>query len=660
MVTASRNGSRPKTFRSAADVEGRIEAKFRTLTQVHDRMDKDWGRYTLERWQPEFDDALGDEDIYTTNEPRVLAEKIIAFISATVPVIIADNSNAQEQQEETNDLIEQLAIGMLNNADQHHRRNGDPRTQDQLAFYAVVRGRYAAARAILRKRPNGDTFEDILPLDPRHLVVQRGDGEPAWAAYRMRWTAGEVKDTFPGFGFRDLMSDEESVDVFEYYSRETNPDFVPFSPDPFERHPYRYMAGTIIDSKWARNLHDIHMLNFPVVIAPVTAQPLVTPSEQDDTLDVSFGESVFAENRMIWDTMNRAASQILNLMGKAVDPRKKVYSLDGTKGLDDGSEDPGAEINLSTANQEEVENFEEADVNNSAAVLLQVLRQDAVAGGLPPQAFGLLDKPLSSVALRQLGNNLEHRVLPRMRAVASCLEGCLENLIAQYETGAFNPITASGRRYDNHRFANRVISPEEVIGHDPVEVRMDLALPEDEASRWSLAQVASGPTATGEPLASPEWVRENILKMQSHKLIHRQNLEAAAESSSPVARALSMYLAALRDGNNALAAIWYDELQKVYLQTQVEGFALAQQVQMAFQGIPIQPPDALIAQSPSAQTASRDASSFQNPANGAPGVAERRGIGNAPSPDAGFNTTAPRQRDTGLLGPAGQPLLAEE
>lgn len=660
--------SRKPPLLEAGDIFGRVERKFRNMQNVFDRMDGDWDLYQLQPWLPDGTEAIGDEDIYTTNEPRVLAEKIVAFIAATVPVIIADNTNAEEPQEELNDLAESLAIGMLNNANRRLRRNGDPTVIDQLAHFTVVRGRYAAARAILRKRPNGDTFEDILPLDPRQLALWRGDGELKAAAYRMRWSVDEIEDAFPDFGFADRVPDtDETFDVYEYFTREPNENFIAPEDDPFgeadqfSRHPWTYIAGTLIDGKWARDPHDIFMLTFPVVIAPVTSQPQITPTENDQSPDVTFGESAFAENRMVWKQVNRSVSQVNNLMAKAVNPRVKVASLDGSKGMDDGHADPGAEIQLSTANQEAVENFVEADVNNAVAVLFQYLSKDSVGGGLPPQAFGILDKPLSSVALRQLGNNLEHRVLPRMRAVAACLEGCIENMMAQYETGSFRPITASGRRYDNHAFANRQIMPEEIAGHDPIEVRMDLALPEDEVSRWTVAGMAGAPTASGEPLVSLEWIREKILKVQSHKAMRRQNLEDAAESSDPVAKALSMFSAAIRDGNKALAAIWFDRLQVLDLQAQVQGRTMEQQLLLASQGLPIRPLGDLVTMDTGVQTTARDSASgqAQNPANGSPGVAERTGLGNQPSPQAGFNTTADRQRDTGLLGADGQPILAE-
>lgn len=140
--------------------------------------------------------------------------------------------------------------------------------------------------------------------------------------------------------------------------------------------------------------------------------------------------------------------------------------------------------------------------------------------------------------------------------------------------------------------------------------------------------------------------------------MHRQNLEAAAEQSSPVAQALAMFNAALRDGNDALASIWFDQLQVVYLQTQVQGIAAQQQLQLAAQGLPIKPITDLLASSVDfTQHARSEAGNQQdNPANGAVPFAATQSVGNEPSQNAGAFTAAPRQRDTGLVDPSGRPL----
>src|SRR3990167_3347483 len=67
-----------------------------------------------------------------------------------------------------------------------------------------------------------------------------------------------------------------------------------------------------------------------------------------------FGESVFSENRRVWETLNRATSYTIDLTAKASDPRKKMFSTDGTATLEEGESEKGSVIPLSTANQEDV------------------------------------------------------------------------------------------------------------------------------------------------------------------------------------------------------------------------------------------------------------------------------------------------------------------
>ena len=82
----------------ADEISQRIARKFSDLATVHDRMDADYALYTLEQWKPGYLESLSAEDIYTTNEPRVLAEKVISFITATELVVRVPNDDAQEPQ----------------------------------------------------------------------------------------------------------------------------------------------------------------------------------------------------------------------------------------------------------------------------------------------------------------------------------------------------------------------------------------------------------------------------------------------------------------------------------------------------------------------------------------------------------------------------------
>ena len=61
-----------------------IRRYFRNEEPIFSRMHRDYETYwTLEDWEPALDDQIMPEDAYTTNQPRVLAQKIIAFIAET-------------------------------------------------------------------------------------------------------------------------------------------------------------------------------------------------------------------------------------------------------------------------------------------------------------------------------------------------------------------------------------------------------------------------------------------------------------------------------------------------------------------------------------------------------------------------------------------------
>ena len=184
----------------SGEVTKTIKRYFRNEEPLFNRMHRDYEDYwVLKEWEPDLDDQIMPEDAYTTNQPRVLAQKIIAFIAETNMVVRVPNDDAPKSQEERNKLTENLSIGMLDNIDRRMRRNGDPRIQRQMAGHSVVRGRYVIARAFLRKRPNGETFEDILPIDPAQFVSQPGEEEPVWAAHRRQLSRGEIMDLYPDF-----------------------------------------------------------------------------------------------------------------------------------------------------------------------------------------------------------------------------------------------------------------------------------------------------------------------------------------------------------------------------------------------------------------------------------------------------------------------------
>jgi hypothetical protein len=282
-----------------------------------------------------------------------------------------------------------------------------------------------------------------------------------------------------------------------------------------------------------------------------------------------------------------------------------------------------------------------ADINNATSLINQIIRTDELSGGLPPQAVGILDQPLSSVALRQLGLNIEQKVIPRMNAMGEALEYCLETMLMQYETGDWEDVEVIGRDFRGDRF-QEFIKPEAIRDRQRLEVEMRLSLPQDEMQRWAIAQIAAQPTAAGEPFLDLRHIREDILNMPDPDFVTRQNFETLAWQATPLGQILQLFRSALESGDEQLQSIMFDQLQLTALQQTLQTNVQIQQLSQIAQGLGVASGAGDPAQAQGAGVQQALTGGLGNPATGAPGVAEATGVGNAPSPNAGANTTAQR------------------
>ena len=118
------------------------------------RMEDDYGLYRMNAH-----DAGAGYQSYTSNAPRILADKIISYLT-NASMSLRVNMTATTADRDSGTKKEKLAIGSLNQADERMQRLGQPTVREQLSFHAVLRGWYAG-RALLNKREDGSTFVDI-------------------------------------------------------------------------------------------------------------------------------------------------------------------------------------------------------------------------------------------------------------------------------------------------------------------------------------------------------------------------------------------------------------------------------------------------------------------------------------------------------------------
>jgi len=610
-------------------IMAKIESRFNEDQPLHDRMDLDYSDWRLTPFTPDEEEGVDPEDAYTTNSMRTLADKVESFISGSETVIRVNNDAADEEKRAANDNLERLVIGMMRQINKRLQRKGDPLLIPQLAWYSVVRGGRIAARSLLRKKPNGDTFAEILPMDPRHLVVQYGEEEPIWAAYRMSKTRAQIRSEYKNFDFDDsLLDDEDNLEyVYDYYEKTVSGGEI------------KYMNSVIIDGKYAKKPADTFANMFPICTVAIGSVPVLASSETglrniDTISDVEdpikdFSESIFAPNRTIIKMKNRVFSYRMALAARAVDQAYKVSSLDGTKGLEDNPSKKGSQINVSTQNQEDVQPLPLTESPRDADVLLGAINDDETDGGLPPQAFGILQAPISGYAMRQLGTNIEQKVIPRLTAVQNLLEMSFEHLLLMYKTKAYKPLNVSGKTYARMPF-DGPITPDDIMKSGELSFTMQPALPEDDMQRYSIAQMATQPTPTGESLVSMDFARDRILKMQDADLERQRIFEQIARTSTPIMQLVQMYTAALKSGDEQMAQHYLQEIKIAEEQKQMQ--ELAQRMAFMQQYGQMQQPMAPQQGAPTSNGVRPEV--MPNAAMG--------GIPNTPSPNQGMNTAAPR------------------
>ena len=511
------------------DIIDKVEGHRESTHTLRTRMDSDHQLYKLNPY-----DAGDGYQSYTSNEPQTYADKIISWMTgADIVVRIPPNGNPRNTREINNDK-ERFIIGALRSANERLSARLVPSIKDQLAWYIAVRGWYAG-RAMLIKNADGDTTIDVTPWDPMHTYWGTGEDGLAWACYRIKKTRDEIESQY-NVRLGTLEGNDDGICIYDYYDKEHNTVVVP---------------GRFIKRKTPHGGNGV-----PVFIGPVGATPLIQSMEWssiEDTLE-DFGESVFKSTRDLYERHNFMMSVMLELTARARRQGIKVRSRDGTKTLDEDPYQEGTEISLGQG--EDVEPLGLLEMSRESGAFMGLVAGELQRGSLPHTVYGELQFQLSGFAINTLRQGVESVLVPRVQAMERAYVQIANLLCDQYQSGSFQTMELSGQ--DNNRmYFSEEITPSKIReGGDP-EIKVIARLPEDDMSRYGMAQIArEGPS----PLLPDLWIRDNILGIQDADQVEDAVKEQIAERTLPEAGIWSLYQAAMKQGREDLAELYFGEL----------------------------------------------------------------------------------------------------
>ena len=622
----------------------RKEQVFEKRTAFMDS-DYEWG-WKNTPFVPMPTEGITIKDAVTTNFAKVLARKVSNGVGYAERIIRVLDDADNEEFRDKNNAYERWCVGVLEMADERLQSGGMNSTvQGESAWNAVVRGGWIGTRAVLIKDAQGETIPDIVPVDPRNLVYEKGRGEPLWAAIITQRAKQDIRDEYPKFKFgiennvqHHEDDDDELARVVDYYWTEDG----------------KRMNCVIIDGQYAKKPTDTFAVNFPIVIRLIGNNPGVMNYSLKDTIDGTreipgiedVGDSIFAALRHVIPQVNRLASYRMALTARAVQGTLIVKSRDGTKELDQDAFASGAELGLSTDNDEDIGLLPISQLTADAGQLEGELRLDESNAGLSDPALGRLTSPVSGAALQILSQADNEVVAPFLKAVESMLAGILDNLGRQYETGRYKDIEVRGKTHTDQPF-NKVIAPDDIKGHNLLSVELRQTQPQDDFALWQAAQVASQvDPSTGTALVSKQYAATKIAKVQDYDLEKRRMSGARIRASSAKYELLTQWHAARLSGEpEEVIQLLEMDIQREIEREAMEEAAMQYQFEQAVNANPMA---AAAGMNGAAQPGG--GAGVQDMANPATVSADPRllaqagtmGVSAAPSPDAGYNTTAPR------------------
>jgi len=521
--------------RKVEDILDLVEAHATVTEPLRNRMDIDHQLYRLSPY-----DAGDGYQSYTSNEPQTYADKIISWMAAADRVIRIPPAGNPRSNREVNNDKERFIIGAFRSADERLSNRLLPDLQSQLAWYITLRGWYAG-RALLVKRDENTTYVDITPWDIMHTYWGTDADGLSWACYKTKKTRSEIERQY-GVRLGTEREDDDGIDVYDFYDREDN----------FVAIPHRFIKKRTRHTPEA----DEECGSVPVFLGPVGANPLIQSLEWSSIEDTyeDYGESVFKSTREIYNNHNFMMSTMLELTARSRKQGLKITSRDGTKTLEEDPYKEGTEISL--AQGEDIQPLGLLEVARETGAFMGMVSGEMQRGSIPHSVYGELQFQLSGFAINTLKQGVETVLSPRIMALQRAYTQISNLLCDQYASGAFTAMELSGR--DNNRmYFSETITPERVKEGGTVEITVVPRLPQDDMSKYSMAQIArEGPT----PLMPDLWIRDNILGIQDADQTEDAIKEQIAERTLPEASLWSLYQASLKQGRDDLAQFYLGEL----------------------------------------------------------------------------------------------------
>ena len=499
---------------------------------LHARMEEDYALATLEEY-----DAGDGYRSYTSNEPMTYLQKVTSVLAAASLKVKIPIGQGRRDDRERQDGKERFLIGILAANDERLMYLGQPSLLDTLVGFVALRGWYCG-RALLVKdlEDDGKTYADITAFDPLHFSWSMGSKGLKWACFKSMRTVDEIEAEYGMKVAKKVGDDKQGIEVYDWYDEDWN--------------------AVVIDGQFAKKptVHTDGLRGrVPVFFGAVGHLPLVWGREggRKDNLR-HWGESIFAANRGIYESVNLIMSTILHLVALSRNASYTITSRDGSKTLDSNPFFEGSEIPL--AEGERIDLLALAKMSQDTGAFLGLISGEIQRGALPYSVYGQLAFQLSGYAVNLLKQATDSPIVPRKQAVDNALKQIGALISDQYASGSFDSMALSGMG-KNREWFEETFTPDMIRDLPVAQISLVLKTPQDDVQRMAMA-IQARQLVGGVPTAPDRWIWDNIMEIEDTDHMADAIKEQMGERLLPGALLYQIGEAMMRLGREDLAEMY--------------------------------------------------------------------------------------------------------
>uniref|UniRef100_A0A6H1ZKA0 Portal protein n=1 Tax=viral metagenome TaxID=1070528 RepID=A0A6H1ZKA0_9ZZZZ len=379
----------PDTF----DVIKETAMDFQPLFQ---RMDRDKDLYNMIEYQLlDLKTKKPAKDVVnmTLNDPKVFADRSMAFMSEASMQTIAEGRRLQDSETAT---VENFDADIRYNIDQSLMMRDITGLYNFLIEQACIRGTLGAR---YYSWDDGGTFKpDLLPCDSRFLIYEHGRDELEFAAFRTTRTKSSIQREYPD---AIIQGTGKKGAIWEHWNTKINEIWL---TDPVIQDATKGQMLLEKENKFGY---------VPFIIQGVGAGSML----QDEDSMAHRYESIFASNRLLYEHLNMLGSILQTLNYMTFNRAYQWESESGTLANNPPAPDTRDVIPVDKGTRG-LFPIEINDVNNSTRLFYSLILGALQRGSLPNIDYGNLTFPLSAVAISKLTSSKDAIFTPRLQAIA--------------------------------------------------------------------------------------------------------------------------------------------------------------------------------------------------------------------------------------------------